>query len=280
MIGTMTVRDALQEQSKRLRDSESPWLDATLLLAEATGLRREQILASFPDPLEPAHWDTFKSLIDRRAEGYPVAYLTGSKEFYGRPFHVREGILCPRPDTEIIVEEALRLMDTEGVKRVHDLCTGSGCIALTLALERPESVVSASDISETSKEVFEINRKSLEAGELPYTLCSLLDEVEAPLEMIVSNPPYLTTGETDERMEDRWKEPALALDGGDDGLDLIRILIPQAADRLIRGGYLLIEADPRQMESMAALMKEAGFSGIHCVKDLAGHERVILGRRS
>jgi release factor glutamine methyltransferase len=96
--------------------------------------------------------------------------------------------------------------------------------------------------------------------------------------MIVSNPPYLTTDETDERVNGSWKEPSLALDGGDDGLDLIRILIPQAAERLVEGGYLLIEAAPRQMEGMATLMKDAGFDEIRTALDLAGHERVILGR--
>ena len=275
---SITVRDALQEQSRRLTDSESPWLDATLLLAEVTGKRREQILASFPDPLGSDELHAFETLITRRAEGYPVAYLTGTKEFFGRPFHVREGILCPRPDTEIIVEEALTLMDSEGLSRVHDLCTGSGCIALTLALERPETQISASDISEISKEVFEINRCALKAGEIPYTLGSLLDNVNGPLDMIVSNPPYLTTKETEDRMEEKWKEPALALDGGQDGLDLIRTLIPQAADRLISGGFLLIEADPRQMESMAILMRDAGFGSIRVIQDLAGDDRVIRGR--
>ena len=274
----MTVRDALQEQSKRLTDSESPWLDATLLLARIRGQKREQILASFPDSLKNDDLDAFKELIGRRAKGYPVAYLTGSKEFYGRPFHVREGILCPRPDTEVLVEEALALMDSESLKRVHDLCTGSGCIALTLALERPGAILSASDISDISRDVFEINKEALQAGDTPFYQGSLLEPVEGPLDMIVSNPPYLTTDETNERMDENWKEPSLALDGGDDGLDLIRLLIPQAADRLVPGGYLLMEADPRQMEEMAALMKDAGFHAIRTVRDLAGHERVILGR--
>ncbi|MDC7239467.1 MAG: peptide chain release factor N(5)-glutamine methyltransferase, partial [Spirochaetales bacterium] len=208
---------------------------------------------------------------------YPVAYITGTKEFFGRDFHVREGILCPRPDTEVLIEEALAEIDRREYRRVHDLCTGSGCIALTLALERPDLEVSASDISPTVETVFAINRKALEADRVGFSLGNLLENIEGPLDLIATNPPYLTTGETDERMEDSWKEPALALDGGDDGLDLIRIIIPDAARLLKEEGMLMIEADPRQMDAMESLMKDNGFNKIRRICDLAGDERVILG---
>ncbi|QEN07045.1 peptide chain release factor N(5)-glutamine methyltransferase [Oceanispirochaeta crateris] len=271
------IRDALQEGSQRLIESESPWLDATLLLGCVTKQSREKIMASYPDSIELEVYSSYMSLIEKRAEGYPVAYLTGIKEFFGRDFHVTPGILCPRPDTEILIEEALKQVHDRAYKRVHDLCTGSGCIALTLKLENPDLQVSASDLSPVSEKVFELNRKNLENKDVKFTLSSLLEDIGPPLDLIVSNPPYLTSQETDERINRNWKEPSLALDGGEDGLDLIRIIIKDAPPLLNEGGMLMIEADPRQMDEMEQLMKKAGFENIKKICDLASHERVIMG---
>ena len=279
----MTIREALTRASGLIRDSDSPWLDATVLLGAVTGMSREKLLASFPDPLSEELYISFMQLIEKRREGFPVAYLTGQKEFYGRPFKVTEGILCPRPDTEILVEGALKQILERGYRRVHDLCTGSGCIALTLALEEPELQVSASDISTRSEEIFQKNCRLLdEEGIIPppavrFIRTSLLDDIPPPLDMIVTNPPYLTTDETDERMDGDWKEPALALDGGPDGLDLIRIIIPEAYNRLVPGGCLMIEAAPPQMPGIRELMEEAGFSNIWILQDLAYRDRVMGG---
>lgn len=279
-VHEISIREALVAGSQRLEDSESPWLDACLLLAQRLGWRREKLLASYPDFLDQAVYSDFMKLIDKRSQGYPVAYITGNKEFYGRAFYVEEGILCPRPDTEILIEEALQQIESHQYKRVHDLCTGSGCIALTLALENKGLRVSASDISETSEKVFNKNRKSLQAESVSFKLTSLFDGIEGPIDLIATNPPYLTTKETTDRMDQKWKEPSLALDGGDDGLDLIRIIIEQAPSLLSIEGMLMIEADPRQMDSMERLLEENGFTQVKRVCDLAGDERVILGYRS
>jgi len=275
-----TVRDALMEGSSMLDGSESPWLDATLLLADVMGCSREKILASYPDILTGEVYTRFLKQIRMRQDGHPVAYLTGTKEFYGRDFFVREGILCPRPDTEILIEEALEQISKSSYSRVHDLCTGSGCIALTLALEVPGLTVSASDISEISQEIFHKNREALGAGDVPFTRTSLLDHIQGPLDLIVSNPPYLTTEETDIRMKDNWKEPALALDGGSDGLDLIREIVRDAPALLNPGGMLMMEADPAQMDGMEKMMTDSGFIQIRRIRDLASQERVICGRLS
>ncbi|MDC7232036.1 MAG: peptide chain release factor N(5)-glutamine methyltransferase [Spirochaetales bacterium] len=276
----ISIREALIRGSRLLTDSESPWLDACLLLGKELGWSREKLLASYPDVLDQKVYADYMELIEKRSQGYPVAYITGNKEFFGRDFHVREGILCPRPDTEILIEEALKHIEKRRYRRVHDLCTGSGCIGLTLALENPELSVSVSDISPVSRDVFEINRKNLGADTVPFTLTSLFEGLSGSLDLIVTNPPYLTTSETEERMDSSWKEPELALDGGNDGLDLIRTIIREAPALLTIEGMLMIEADPRQMEAMASLMEAAGFCRIERVRDLAGDERVILGSLS
>ena len=232
------IRDALKEGSLRLNESETPWLDASLLLAYVMGCRREKILASYPDVIKDEVYTSFMKLIDQRQAGFPVAYLTGSKEFFGRPFYVKQGILCPRPDTEILIEEALTQIQNRGYTRIHDLCTGSGCIALTLKLENPELQLSASDVSPISEAVFKINKEKLHVPEVPFLLSSLFDGLEGPLDLIVSNPPYLTSLETKDRMDQNWKEPALALDGGDDGLDLIKKITEDSPSLLSKGGCL------------------------------------------
>ncbi len=278
----MTIRDALSSGSSLLENSETPWLDATILLAHVLGLSREKLLASFPDPLDACRYGEFHDLILKRREGHPVAYLTGRKEFFGREFHIEEGVLCPRPDTEILVEEALKFLQPGIHKKVHDLCTGTGCIALTLKLENPDLVVSASDISPLSQKVFFQNRLSLLGREkdndgIAFTRTSLFDQISGPFDLIVTNPPYLTSRETTERMQDGWKEPELALDGGSDGLDLIRIIIPEAFKRLTPGGALMIEAATPQMKPMSRLMEDAGFTQIKILQDLANRDRVISG---
>ncbi len=281
--GRYTVRDALGKGAGALSRSESPRLDASLLLAHVLNCSREKILASLPDELSAEKQKAFKVLIEKRAAGFPVAWIVGKKEFYGRDFILQEGILCPRPDTEILVEEALKAIRLKGYKRVHDLCTGSGCIALTLALETPcpnrEFFITASDISPVSRELFEKNRQALNIENTTFTLGAGLAGagLNEKVDLIVSNPPYLTSQETRERMEAGWKEPEEALDGGEDGLELVREIISQSPAWLKAGGMLILEADPRQMESIALLMAQQHFQDIRCTKDLAGDERVIQG---
>ena len=273
----MTIREALSEAAAALGETETPWLDATLLLAHVLDMPREKLLASFPDPLNPSDYLRFQSLLKRRQDNHPVAYILGQKEFFGRDFFVKEGVLCPRPDTEILVEAALDAMDSNHFSRIHDLCTGTGCIALTLAAERPAVTVSASDISPLSQEVFEKNRFALHLDKVSFTRTSLFENLPGPYDLIVTNPPYLTTDETSQRMDEGWKEPALALDGGEDGLDLIREIIRQAPSRLNPGGILMIEAASPQMTVMENLMEESGFYSIRILQDIESRDRVITG---
>ncbi|MBN2659059.1 MAG: peptide chain release factor N(5)-glutamine methyltransferase [Spirochaetales bacterium] len=278
----MTVRDVLNEGSGRLNeaDIETARLDSSLLLCHCLKMTREKLYASFPDEVPGEALNMFRKLIGMRLDHHPVAYLTGSKEFFGLPFRVEEGVLCPRPDTELLVETALSLTEADhSLKDVLDLCTGTGCIAVSLKNTDPTLNVSASDISSVAEKVFSINNCTLADGSIKFTKSSLFEKIEGTFDIIVTNPPYLTTGETDERMDEGWKEPALALDGGEDGLDLIRMIIGAAPGYLNEGGYLLIEAHPAQMESMKVCMERAGFEDIVVLKDLPGLDRVIRGRK-
>ncbi len=278
----MTVRDTLKEGSDFLKESQidTAYLDSSLLLSLCMGISKEKLFASFPEEVTPGQYSRFRDLIKERSDGHPVAYLTNSKEFFGLLFHVEEGVLCPRPDTELLVEKVLSLAENDStLTDVLDLCTGTGCIAVSIRVHNEKLTVTASDVSPDATRVFSRNNCSLAGGSITFKRSSLFDDIEGTFDIIVSNPPYLTTDETDQRMDEGWKEPELALDGGDDGLDLIRIIIDEAPEHLNDRGYLLIEAHPDQMESMRVCMEKNGFENIIILKDLPGLDRVICGTK-
>jgi release factor glutamine methyltransferase len=286
----MTCRHALQEGVRLLEGTDTPFLDASILLAHAAGWTREKLLASYPDTLDTASEEKFFQLLKQRLTGEPVAYLVGFKEFYGRPFLVDRRVLTPRPDTETLVEAglkaaaALRTEGNSGSLKFADVCTGSGCVALTMALEDPGIVMTASDLSEEAAEVFAANRAALCPDEseasrrINFRLGDLLSGDPESYHVILSNPPYLTSDEVEEMKSRRWPEPALALEGGFDGLDLVRKLIGQSRDRLEKNGYLIMEAATAQMPAIEELLEQHGFGEIRIFPDLAGRDRVIEGR--
>lgn len=256
-------------------------LDGSLLLCHVLEISRERLYARLNDPVPVREEEEFLKLIDKRCLNYPVAYLTGTKEFFGRPFRVAQGVLCPRPDTEIIIEKALDLLTKTRLPKpaLLDLCSGSGCIGLTMAAEIPACTVVCSDIAPEPAEAFEVNRSLLGVGNASFAVSDLFADLEGRFDMILTNPPYLTARETSERMALGWKEPPLALDGGRDGMDLLRRIIPSSIDYLKPGGYLLVEAAPAQMDALEDLMGRADMTEIDRARDLAGHERVIYGRK-
>lgn len=277
----MLIREALAEGKNILAGNLQDHnlnLDSSLLLAFCLNISREKLYASLGDELDAENLESFMNLIHKRSQGYPLAYITGVKEFYGRDFQLCEGLLCPRPDTEILVEQGISwLSQFTGTERarVLDLCSGTACIGLTIACESPSDVLCA-DISPLAEEYFEINRKALQAR-AKFVRSDLFSSVSGPFHLILTNPPYLTTEETRERLDDRWKEPALALDGGPEGLDQIRVIIEKAPLFLHKGGALMIEADPSQMDLMADAMVKRGFTKVEIIHDLADNCRVIKG---
>ncbi len=282
----MTVARALQQGKSLLfyAEVETPLLDATVLLSEALGTSKESLLASLPDPVSEQGWQRYKDFLDMRCSGLPVSYIRRRKEFFSLVFYVDERVLVPRPDTELLVEEALRILEAEpGLKRVHDACTGSGCVAVAVKHSRPDLEVSASDNDGEALEVAAFNAKCLLAvgSRKPIRLyrSDLLSRVPGRYDLITANPPYLTDGEVDNLKKVGWPEPEAALRGGPDGMDLLTRLIRQAPAKLRSPGHLLLEADPKQMEALGTALTDQGFSDVAVSADLSGRRRVIRAWR-
>ena len=287
----MTVRQALAEGSAALSAAgiDSPGLDSSLLLAHALGISRTLLLASAPNPLDDAPLAMFHSLLERRQAGECTAYILGRKEFFGLEFLVNRSVLVPRPETETLAEAALHIIANgkwpaaKQPLKALDLCTGSGVLAAALKHRLPELELWASDISAQALEIAQANaRRLLPSASIHFLQGNLFEALpqQAVFSLIVSNPPYIPSAEIPGLPPEVRSEPILALDGGSDGLDLIRKIISHAGDYLCCGGFLLLEADPRQMKAIAALFKKCGFQNIQCFKDLAGRNRVISGEKN
>ena len=275
----MTYRQAYLTASEQFTASpaaqQTPELDARVLLAHAAGLSSASLFARWSETLpEPVHL-VYQECLRRRLLGEPVAWIVGVKEFWGRDFSVGPGVLVPRPDTECLVGAAL---EVGAGPRVIDVCTGSGCVGITLALELSSAVeVWAADISSDALRYARQNAARWPGPKSTARVVSsdLLENAPGPWNLVVSNPPYLTPHETADRKTDGWLEPELALNGGgNDGLDLIRRLAGQAQSRLAGGGWLLIEAADAQADAVAQILGTVGLKKTRTWCDLAGQRRV------
>jgi release factor glutamine methyltransferase len=291
----MTIRDALAEgyASLAAADIENPGLDSSLLLAEALHTNRSKLTAAGQEHISQASAMAFRQLIKRRQSGECTAYILGRKEFYGLEFIVNPSVLVPRPDTETLIEIAKDRVWGLGSgvweagkqsPRVLDLCTGSGAIAIALKHTIPELEVWATDISAEALETAKTNAsRLLPPDSIRFYQGDLYDALPPrtpnpePRTLIISNPPYIPSAELPSLSPEVRMEPALALDGGGDGLDVIRKIVSRAPEFLREGGCLLLEADPSQMKAIASLYKETGFTDIQTHADLSGGERVISG---
>lgn len=261
-------------------------LDAEVLLAHALGTTRVGLYTAFDKPLQEEELARYRELVRRRLFGEPVAYLVGEQEFWSLALHVDARVLVPRRDTETLVEVALELARApaaDEVRRIADVATGSGAVALALAKELPEASVVATDASADALAVAAANvarhdlggRVTLAQGDL----LAPLEAAPAPFDLIVSNPPYVPAGEMDRLQAEVRREPRLALDGGPDGLDVVRRLVPAAFARLRPGGALAVEHGHDQGAAVRALFEGAGFVDVATARDLGGRERVTRGRR-
>ncbi len=273
----MTVRQAVAEGTGLLKNEvETPMLDAILILSEVTGLSKERLLASYPDDVSGQLQEQFRNLIDLRLGGQPVSYIIGRKEFYSLVFKVDARALVPRPDTETLVDAVIDLARSDAtIKELHDCCTGSGCIGITLKHELPAIDITVSDISSDALSLFRENSLSILGQILPFCRSDLLESVPGAFDVIVANPPYLTTEQIDTIEAEGWPEPMLALDGGVDGLDFYRISIPQSLRLLRPGGHLFLESSPDQLGSIEKMLVQNGFSNTIIYRDLGERNRVI-----
>ncbi len=271
----------LKEELLRISQAlPNPSLETSIIIEKATGIDKIHQLTEREKEIPSKEADLCIALIKKRASGYPMAYITGEKEFYGHTFKVTEDTLIPRPDTETIVEETIKLAKKFNNPTILDLCTGSGAIATSIAYALDVDVY-FSDISEKALEVAKSNYEAITEKKAEARLGDLLSPWKGySFDIIASNPPYLTEKWWKETAEDVKKEPALALiSDNNDGLDIIRRIIDESADYLKKGGYLLLEGDYRQMESCARILSNSGFTDVNIVKDLAGKNRVVYGRR-
>jgi release factor glutamine methyltransferase len=262
---------------------DAPRLTAELLLAHVLATTRVKLFMDLDRPLTKDELGTYRSLIQRRLAHEPTQYLVGHKEFYGRRFVVDARVLIPRSETELLVEAGLSVLPKDAPARVLDVCTGSGCIAVSIAAERPHASVWASDVSPGALEVAKQNAEALGvSSRVTFFQGSLLEPVpaDARFDLVVSNPPYIPTGELAGLEPEVRREPHLALDGGDDGLVVIRPLVAAAAPRLNPGGWLALEIAEDQGARVKAVLEAAGLHDVRIEKDLARHERLVLGRRA
>ncbi|MCD6706971.1 MAG: peptide chain release factor N(5)-glutamine methyltransferase [Thiobacillus sp.] len=261
-------------------------LEARVLAAFAWDVRPAWLIAHDTDPLSNTHAAAFESLLTRRLEGVPIAYLVGMREFYGRPFQVSPDILIPRPDTELLVELALARMPPDRAMDVLDLGTGSGCIAITLALERPLARVTAVDRSAAALVIAERNADILDAHveflTSDWFAAFMPTRVLAGrrFDLIVGNPPYIAATDPHLTRGDVRFEPLTALAAGRDGLADLRQLTAAARNHLSPGGVLLLEHGYDQADAVRALLRESGILRPQSWPDLAGIPRVSGGELS
>ncbi len=292
----MTIRDAVRDGAALLRGtgSASPWLDASLLLGRSLGMDGTRLLASYPDEIAGDANLLYHELLERRASGECVAYIMGSKEFRGLDFEVGPGVLVPRPDTEVLVEAALEAAredvaaprSVRGPYRVHDACSGSGCVGISLARELPALLgdralqVELSDLSGEARAFATRNAERLLGRPIPVRAWDFMDGAEADAyEIVTANPPYLTDDDMAALPSELAREPALALSGGKDGLDPLRALAPRALRALVPGGAFLVEIGSWQAEGASAILSASGFASMSVRKDLAGLDRVLASRK-
>jgi len=276
-----TVRQIILAAAETLRNAgiDSPMLDAELLLVKAIKVTRTYLLAHPEAPVPQESAGIFSSWVKRRATREPLAYILGEKEFYGLSFYVNSSVLIPRPETELLVDAGLQYLRWQN-PRAADIGTGSGAVAVTLAKYAPHAVIWATDISKDALSVAAKNAAEQGVGgRIHFAEGDLL----APLagekfNLIISNPPYIPSGEIPHLMPEVSEyEPKGALDGGPDGLDVYHRIITGAPEYLLPGGMVALELGQGEWEPVRAMLLSAGFAGVNVAKDYAGIERVATG---
>ena len=256
--------------------SDSARLDAELLLAHVLRCERNSLQLRAESQVEAPEASAFHDLTAARAGGVPVAYLIGIKEFWSMPLRVTPAVLVPRPETEVLVELALTLLNPRKSSRILDLGTGSGAIALALAQERPDAEITATDLSAAALEVARSNAKSLRLERIHWREGHWFDAVpHQQFDLVVSNPPYVASA--DPHLQALTAEPRSALTAGPSGLEAYQAIIPAAGPHLKPGGWIVFEHGAGQAADVANLLEESGFVNVRSHPDYSGAPRVTLG---
>lgn len=274
----MTYREAVEFGAKCLTDAGVPdaALDAWYLLQMVCKIERSYYYVHGEEDITQDAQKEYEIAVQRRAEHIPLQYIIGEQEFMGLRFKVNSNVLIPRQDTETLVEQVLKIVKP-GMK-VLDLCTGSGCVLISVLKNAPELTGMGSDISKTALLVAKENAK-LHEVDAEWVRSDLFDNITETFDVIMANPPYIPTGEILSLMpEVRDFEPENALDGGADGLDFYRKIAGQVKDYLNPGGYVYMEIGYDQGEAVSELMRNAGFTEVEVIKDLARNDRVVKGK--
>jgi release factor glutamine methyltransferase len=272
-----TVAETLQTAVRALHShSESPRLDAELLLAKTLGLSRSGLIARGNDAVAGERERSFRVLIERRVAGAPVAYLTGTREFWSLALEVTPDVLVPRPETELLVELALQVLSRAKASSVLDLGTGSGAVALAIASERQLAAVTAVDVSAAALEVALRNSRNLGLSRIDWRLGSWFAPVAGErFDVILANPPYVAAA--DPALQKLNAEPTLALCPGPTGLEALSAITASAAAHLHDGGRLILEHGSEQGPAVAQMLERHGFNAVRSHLDFSGKPRVTLG---
>ena len=273
----MTLKEAYEYGQKKLADAEidDAVLDAWYLLEHVTGISRALYFLRMNEEMSEENEVQYKAYLETRANHIPLQHITGVQEFMGYEFNVNEHVLVPRQDTEVLVEEALKVVKPD--MEVLDMCTGSGCIIISLMKFAKQISGTAVDISEEALKVAKSNADKLDAA-VEFIRSDLFEEVKGQYDLIVSNPPYIRTAVIEELKEEvKFHDPFLALDGKEDGLFFYRKIVKDSLNYLKPNGRLYFEIGHDQGEDVKNLMEEAGFKEVFVKKDLAGLDRVVCG---
>lgn len=279
----MNIEEILKKEINNLKQNniENSTLKAKILLENILNVKKEYLLIHSEEEVKQEDKIKYENCIKELIKGKPLQYITNNQEFMGLNFYVDENVLIPQPDTEILVEKAIEIAETTQKNKILDMCTGSGCIAISLAKKINNAQITAVDISNSALNVANKNaiNNNVE-NKIKFVNSDMFNNIEEKFDIIVSNPPYIET-ETINKLEiEVQNEPHLALDGGIDGLKFYKIIANNAFEYLNENGYLLLEIGYNQQNSVTQLLQDIGkYKNIETIKDLGGNYRVVIARK-
>ena len=280
----MKIKDIINYGVAMIKNTESPSLETQMMIAKVIEKDRLYIMLNLEEDIDESKVEIIKTMIDKRKSSYPLQYILGEREFWGMDFKVSEGVLIPRQDTEILIEETLKKLKDNKHKsnlKGFEIGVGSGIISITLLKEIETLTMIGVDINDKAIELTKANALKHEVSDRLCILNSNLFEKinkENQFDFIISNPPYIETKVIDSLQEDiKQHEPKLALDGGEDGLDFYRAIIEQSKSYISPEGFIAFEIGYNQAEAVKKIFVENGYPNVTSAKDLAGFDRVVIG---